>query len=197
MNDSTRVQAEQLGRMRGMTRYYHQRFFSDVRFTATATLVLFVVGWGWVPEAFLLIPVVTLFGAAMTAFDASYLLFARHYAARLERDINAELGPEALLAARVEDVYLFPLNTTKLVVAGFGPGFTWFGFMTLFITFLGVAAFVFGLLLGFPVLSDHGDAWVIGYLGTLVAFGGGALVVGWWWFVRGEGERRLRSVLDT
>ena len=69
--------------------------------------------------------------------------------------------------------------------------------MTLFITFLGVAAFLFGLFLGFPVLSDHGDAWVIGYLGTLVAFAVGALVVGWWWFVRGEGERRLRSVLDT
>ena len=180
-----------------MTRYYHERFFSDVRFTSVATIALFVLGWGWVPEAVLLIPVVTLFGAAMTAFDASYLLFARHYSARLERDINAEIGPETLLAARVEDVYLFPLNTTKLVVAGFGSSFTWFGFMTLFITLLGIAAFGFALVLGLPVLSDHGDSWVIGYLGTLGAFTVGALAVGWWWFVRGEGERRLRSVLDT
>lgn len=197
MKETVLVQAEQLGRMRGMTRYYHERFFSDVRYTTTATIVLFVAGWQWVSEAFLLIPVVALFGASMTAFDASYLLFARHYAARLERDLNAELGADTLLAARVEDAYLFPLNTRKLVVAGFGSGFTWFGFMTLFITSLGVAAFLFGLLLGFPALSDHGDSWVIGYLGTLIAFTGGSLAVGWWWFVGGEGERRLRSVLDT
>ena len=78
MNESIRIQSEQLGRMRGMTRYYHERFFSDVRFTSVATITLFLLGWRWVPEAVLLIPVVTLFGAAMTAFDASYLLFARH-----------------------------------------------------------------------------------------------------------------------
>ena len=31
MDDRTRLRAAQLGRMRGMTRYYHERFFSDVR----------------------------------------------------------------------------------------------------------------------------------------------------------------------
>lgn len=183
--------------MRGMTRYYHERFFSDVRMTLVITLILLVVGWWEVEEAFLLVPVVTLFGAAMTAFDASYLLFARHYSARLESDLNAAVGEETLLAARVEDTYLFPLGRRKVVVLAFGSGFTWFGFMTLFITVLGLGAFVFGLALGLPVLRDHGSWWTVSYLVLLGGATFGALGVGLWWFVGGEGERRLSSVLDT
>ena len=197
MNDEIRLQADQLGRMRGMTRYYHERFFSDVRFVAVSTIALFVLGWWEVPEAFLLIPPVALFGAAMTAFDASYLLFARHYAARLENDLNTALGPDTLLAARVENTYLFPLNDRKIVVAALGTGFTWFGFMTLFITAFGIATFGFGLALGLPVLIDHGSGWAVAYLGVLAAATIAALGVGLWWFLGGEGERRLRAVLGT
>ena len=180
-----------------MNRYYHQRFFSDVRTTAAAVVLLLIVGWWQVEEAFLLVPVVALFGATMTAFDASYLLFARHYAARLEADLNAALGEGTLLAARLESRYLFPLNERKLVVAAFGGGFTWFGFMTLFITAFGIAAFGFGLALGLPVLRDQGPGWTISYLAVLGALTLAALAVGLWWFVGGEGERRLRAVLDN
>ena len=197
MDDQLRLKADQLGRMRGMTRYYHARFFSDVRFTTIAFLALFLVGWWKVEEAFLLVPVVALSGATMTAFDASYLLFARHYAARLEFDLNAAVGEETLLAARVEDIYLFPLNQRKVVVMAFGSGFTWFGFMTLLITSVGLAAFLFGLALGLPVLNDHGSWWAVSYLVFLGVTTVGALGVGVWWFVGGEGERRLSSVLDT
>ena len=197
MDDQLRLKAEQLGRMRGMTRYYHERFFSDVRFTTVALLALFLVGWWKVGEAFLLVPVVALFGATMTAFDASYLLFARHYAARLESDLNAAVGEGTLLAARVEDTYLFPLNQRKVVVLAFGSGFTWFGFMTLLITSVGLAAFLFGLALGLPVLNDHGSWWAVSYLVFLGITTVGALGVGVWWFVGGEGERRLNSVLGT
>ena len=180
-----------------MTRYYHERFFSDVRFTAVSMLALFVLGWWEVEEAFLLVSVVALFGATMTAFDASYLLFARHYAARLEADLNAAVGEGTLLAARIENTYLFPLNDRKVVVAALGGGFTWFGFMTLFITAMGVAAFSFGLALGLPVLGTHGSGWVVAYLASLGLLTVGALGVGLWWFVGGEGERRLSSVLET
>ncbi len=44
-----------------MTRQYHDRFFSDVRFTAASVLALFVLGWWEVEEAFLLVPVVAPF----------------------------------------------------------------------------------------------------------------------------------------
>ena len=197
MDDRLRFQAEQLDRMRRMTRYYHERFFSDVRMAMITVLVLLVLGWWEVEEAFLLVPVVALFGATMTAFDASYLLFARHYSTRLESDINAAVGEGTLLASAVEDTYLFPLGQRKLVVMAFGSGFTWFGFMTLFLTAIGLAAFVLGLTLGLPVLSDHGSWWIVSYLAFLAIATVGALGVGVWWFVGGEGERRLSSVLEA
>jgi hypothetical protein len=61
----------QLSRMRAMTAMYHRRFFLDVNPTTVLILVLFVVGWWGVEEAFLLVPVVALIGAVQTAFDSS------------------------------------------------------------------------------------------------------------------------------
>ena len=194
--DTNTIAAQQLGRMRGMIRYYHERFFADIQYTTLATIVLFLAGWWGVGEAFLLIPVVSLMGAALTAFDASYLIFARHYAAKLERDINAELGREVLLAAKLEDSYLFPLNRVKIVTASMSP-FTWFGFMTLFFTAIGVITFGFGLALGMPVLTDHGSIWLAWYLTLLAVLTVTTLIVGWWWFVSGVGEKRLSDILET
>lgn len=196
MDPQTRLQADQLARMRGMTRYYHERFFADVRLSLVAELVLFAVGFWQVPEAFALIPVVALFGATMTAFDASYLLFARHYARRLESDLNARLEQPVLIASQIEDAYLFPLDQPKMVVAAFGAGFTWFSFMTIFITALGVAAYGFGAALSVPVLLDHGAGWLVAYWSVVGSLTVAALGVGWWWFVSGVGERRLRSVIE-
>ncbi|MCE9620887.1 MAG: hypothetical protein K8R99_00920 [Actinomycetia bacterium] len=188
------IAAAQLARMRGMTRYYHARFFSDVRFTTVAVGALFVVGWGWVPEAFALVPFAALLGAAQTAFDASYLIFARQYAARLEGFINPER--RVLVAAALEDTYLFPLDRRKMVVAGLGQDFTWFAFMTMLITGSGIGAFGFGLALAMPVIDGHGAAWTVAYIAVLAILTLAALAVGLWWFVGGEGERRLRVVLD-
>jgi hypothetical protein len=53
---------DQLRRMRGMTGYYHERFFSDMRSVAVGVLALFVLGWSVAPEAFLLVPVVAILG---------------------------------------------------------------------------------------------------------------------------------------
>lgn len=197
MEPTLRIAADQLGRMRGMTRYYHERFFSDIRLQVVLTVVLFVVGFWEVEGAFLLIPVVALYGAVQTAFDASYLIFARQYAARLERYLNSRLDSPVLVAAELEQQYLFPLDETKIVTVAFGSRFTYFGFVTLFFTALGVLTYLFGLVLGLPFLDRAGDAWTVAYLVSLFAMTLAALFVGWWWFVRGEGERRLRSILDA
>lgn len=189
-----RLAAAQLSRMRGMTRYYHERFFSDVRASTIAVVALLVLGWGWVPEAFALVPVVALLGATMTAFDASYLVFARQYAARLERRLDPDGA--VLVGAALEDAYLFPLDRRKIVVAAVGSGFTWFGFMTLFLTALGAGAFAVGVVLAVPVVDGHGSGWLAVYLGALGGLTAAAVVCGLWWFVAGTGERRLRTVLD-
>lgn len=197
MDTTVRIAADQLGRMRGMTRYYHERFFADIRLQVVATLALLVIGFWEVEGAFLLVPAVALYGAVQTAFDASYLIFARQYAARLEEFINDRLDTPVLVAADLEARYLFPLDERKIVTAGFGQSFSYFGFVTLFFTALGIASYLFGLVLSLPFLDAAGDAWTVAYLATLFGLTVAALVVGWWWFVGGEGERRLRSILDA
>lgn len=177
-----------------MTRYYHERFFSDVRFTSLLIVVLLVTGWWRVPEAFLLVPVVALLGANQTAFDASYLIFARQYAAVLESDLNSTLRKSVLVAAEMEERYLFPLDKSKIVTARFGRDFTWFGWITLLYTTLGLMAGGAGLALGWSTLNDAGTAWMVFYLAGLSALLVLSLAVGGWWFLGGAGEERLREV---
>lgn len=195
--DRTKLVAAQLGRMRGMTRYYHERFFADVRHTTLVSVALFVIGWWGVPEAFLLVPPVALIGANQTAFDASYLHFARHYAASLESDLNTMVGRKVLVGADLEDRYLYPLNEKKIVTAHLGSGFSWFGWMTILYSASGALAFMAGFALGVPTLTEAGSTWTVSYLVVLGVFLLGSLAVGGWWFVTGVGESRLREVLDA
>ncbi len=195
--DATDIAARQLGRMRAMNRFYHERFFSDVRITTLLIVALFVAGGWGVSVAYLLIPPVALLGAVQTAFDASYLVFSRHYATALEKRLNEAVGGNVLVAHQMEDSYLFPLNERKIVVAPLGSSFSWFGFMTLFYTVLGSLAFLFGLALGWGYLADSGTAWQLSYLISLGALVTASLATGIWWFVGGVGERRLRAITET
>ncbi|HSF84169.1 MAG TPA: hypothetical protein VLG28_00745 [Acidimicrobiia bacterium] len=197
MDERRRLASEQLSRMRGMTVEYHRRFFSDIRVAIVVISALFVAGFWEVPEAFLLIPVVALYTAVQTAFDASYLIFARHYAAALETDLNRQLGTRLHVGGELENTYLFPLNERKIVTAAAGSGFSWFGFVTLFYTLLGLGAGLFGLALGWTsVLTDAAPGWQWGYLGSLGLLAFAALATGFWWFVGGAGEARLHRVLE-
>lgn len=196
MDDATRLISAQLGRMRGMTLAYHRQFFADIRLAVVAILVLFILGFWEIPEAFLLIPVVALYSAVQTAFDASYLIFARHYAGRLEASLNRRTGESVLVAAAMEGSYLFPLDERKIVTARLGSGFSWFGFVTLFYTALGAGLSAFALVLGWSgVLADVGGGWSAAYMVALATLTVVALVVGGWWFVGGVGERRLTTAL--
>lgn len=195
--DDVEVAAAQLGRMRGMTRFYHQRFFADVRFITIAVVALLTAGWWGITEAFLLVPVIALMGANQTAFDASYLIFARHYAAALEAVVNDRTGNRRLVAAEMESPYLFPLDEMKLVAVRFGSGFSWFGWMTVLYTALGVLAYGAGLVLGWDTLTSAPRPWAAVYLAALGTVTLASLVVGWWWFVAGTGESRLRTVIAS
>lgn len=186
----------QLSRMRGMTALYHKRFFFDINFTTVVVVALFVVGWWQVPEAFLLVPIVALMGAVATAFDSSYLTFARWYATYLERYLNEQLGQRIHVGAELEAAYLFELGTPKIVTIPMGGGFTWFSFVTAFYTLIGSVAYGFGITLGWPTLTDAPTAMQVAYLVGVGGLTVGALIAGVWWFVLGVGERRLASVLE-
>lgn len=195
MTPEMKIAAAQLARMRGMNAAYHRRFFLDIQFSIVVIVALAIAGFGGIEEVFLLVPFVALLGAAQTAFDASYLIFSRHYATALEQRINRELGSEVLVANRLEEDYLFPLNKKKVVTLAPGRGFTWFGFMTGFYTLLGIAAFVAAIALGWDVLSNAGGPVTGLYLAVLGILVTTTLVIGLWWFVGGEGERRLDAIL--
>ena len=102
-----------------------------------------------------------------------------------------------LVASELEETYLFPLDDRKIVTLRFGRDFTWFGFMTILYTALGVLAYLVGLGLSLDVLSDSPSNYAAPYLVVLAALTIAALVVGGWWFVGGVGEERLREVLDS
>jgi hypothetical protein len=196
MDDRMQIAATQLGRMRGMTALYHKRFFFDVSFTTVAILALLVIGWWQVPEAFLLVPVVALMGAVATAFDSSYLIFARWYAASLEGYLNDRLGENIHVAAELEAAYLFELGTPKIVTIPIHGRWTWFSFMTIFYTMIGALAYIFGIALGWGTLLDAPAGMFILYLVGLFGLTFAALATGIWWFVGGVGERRLEEVLS-
>lgn len=175
-----------------MTAAYHRQFFSDVRFALGLSVGLFVAGFAGVDRAVLLVPFVMLWGACQTAFDASYLHFARHYAAALEGRINTLLGEDLLVAGRIENHYLYPLNATKLVTIAMPGAITWFGFMTGFITIGGMLATGAAFWMAQDVVSD---GVLIAVATAYAALAVPALVIGLWWFLGGAGERRIRGVL--
>jgi hypothetical protein len=197
MEPRHRLAAEQLARMRGMNAAYHHRFFSDVRFTLVVELLLLAGGLAIDTRLYLAVPVVALMGAVQTAFDASYLIFSRQYATRLEQYLNREVGAVVLVAHRLEDAYLFPLDSKKIVTLPIGTPYTWFGFMTFFYTAMGIGAYLVGLVASWDVLTGWAPGWfAVAYLGALGAMTAASLLVGWRWFTGGEGERRLKAILD-
>lgn len=196
MDATEELAAAQLARMRAMTGMYHRRFFTDVNLTTVLLLALFVVAWAGTTEAFLLVPVVALMGATQTAFDASYLIFARWYSTYLERYLNRAAGVRIHVAAELESAYLFELGTPKIVTIPIGAGFSWFSYMTIFYTLIGATAYAFGLILGWDVLAAASTSVMALYLVALIGLTSSAMIVGVWWFVSGEGERRLERVLE-
>ena len=126
---------EQLSRMRSMNRYYHDQFLLDVR-------ILFIFNTIFIflslinKNALYLIPLISLFGSVLLSFHAYFLIFSRHYSEFIEKRINSEYDENVLIAHELENDYFFPTQDRKIVVAVLSKGFTWFSFVTLFITLL-------------------------------------------------------------
>lgn len=92
-----------------------------------------------------------------------------------------------MIAHELENTYFFPIQSKKIVVAGLGKSFSWFGFVTLFITTYGVSLYIYGLLnINF---TDSFSYLLVLICATIIT-----LSIGVWWFVFGEGEKRLNEV---
>ncbi len=187
--DKITIYKDQLNRMRSMNRYYHDQFLLDVR-------VLFILNTIFIflsfenDNAFYLLPLISLFGSVLLSFHAYFLIFSRQYTEFIETEINKEFDQEILIAHKLENEYFFPINDKKIVVAILGKGFTWFSFVTLFITAYGIGTFLFSSYQIY--IKNLGLAYFYVIIGLLLV----TTFIGVWWFVSGTGEQRLKKVFE-
>ena len=181
------IYKEQLSRMRSMNRYYHDQFLTDVRVLFILNTIFIFLSLGN-PNALYLIPLISLFGSVILSFHAYFLIFSRQYTEFIEKRINNEYDEEILIAHELENEYFFPINQKKIVVAVLNKGFTWFSFVTLFITFYGVSTYAWSIMKLFNNGMNTNFIYFILFI-TLVT-----LSVGFWWFLSGTGEKRLEKV---
>ena len=183
------IYKEQLSRMRSMNKYYHDQFLIDVRVLFVLNTVFIYLSLGN-PNALYLVPLISLFGSVILSFHAYFLIFSRQYTQFIEKRINNEYNEDILIAHELENEYFFPINQKKIVVAVLNKGFTWFSFVTLFITFYGVSTYSWSIMQMFNKSMNIYFIYFILFI-TFVT-----LSVGFWWFLSGTGEKRLERVFE-
>ena len=188
MNEITLIE-NQLKRMRSMNKFYHKQFLIDVRFFFILGTVSLIFSFN-VVEINYILPLISLFGSVILAFHAYYLIFSRNYSEYLEKEINNLLKKDVFITHKLENKYFFPIQDKKIVVAKLGNDFSWFSFVTLFITFYGISLHVYGMYNIFTTLNSINYFLFIIFL-TLVTF-----IIGYWWFINNEGESRLSRIYD-
>lgn len=182
--DKLKFLNEQLTRMRKMNRYYHHQFLIDVRLLLIISVLLLIFNNSL---TFFVIPFISLFGAVLLSFHAHYLIFSRNFSEYLEKQINKNLKENIMIAHLLENSYFFPIQDRKLVVAGLGKSFSWFGFVTLFITSYGISFYLYAVVN--INLSEYFYYTLVLSLMTILT-----LLSGIWWFILGEGEKRLEKI---
>ena len=170
-----------------MNRYYHDQFLIDVRVLFVFNTIFIFLSLGN-SNALYLLPLISLFGSVILSFHAYFLIFSRQYTQFIEKRINTEFDEDILIAHELENEYFFPINQKKIVVAVLNKGFTWFSFVTLFITFYGVSTFAWSI---YQIINNEMNINFVYFilLVTLVT-----LSVGFWWFLSGTGEKRLERI---
>ena len=187
--DEIKLLENQLKRMRSMNKFYHMQFLTDVRYFFVVGLISLIISFNYENTLYLL-PLISLFGSVILAFHAYYLIFSRNYSEYIEKKINMLLNDEVYITHKLENKYFFPIQDKKIVVAKLGEDFSWFSFVTLFITFYGMIMYIYGMYNIFTTLNN------IYYLLFLILLTLVTFITGYWWFINNEGESRLRSVYD-
>ncbi len=185
--DEINILNSQLTRIRQMNNFYHKQFLLDVRLLFFFTVIFLYLSHTNI-NALSIIPFICLFGSVLLSFHAHYLIFTRNYSQFLEEKINKIYGNDILIAHKLENSYLFPIQDRKIVVAKLGNDFTWFGFVTLFITFFGIFTYIYALRDLIIIKYD------VIYLFFLVLITLVTLFFGIWWFLLGNGEKKLEKV---
>lgn len=136
----------QLRRMRGMDYKYHALFFHQINFWIAVNVILLVASLlEPLRAAVLLVPYLILYAAVQGAFHFHYIIFARRYARALEQKLNQLNGNHALIAHKLEEVYLFPLDAPRFVGISLGNPLTFFSAITFHYGIAGTLTWAFAL----------------------------------------------------
>ena len=190
--DELRILEDQLTRMRGMLFGYSERFFERIRTYLVLTLALLVVsGMGVFPGAVIAVPFLVPFAFLETGYLFYYTVFARRHAEYLEREINARLGREVLVAHRLEAAYFYPPDGSKIAAISLARPLGMMSAMTLGYT-AGAAALWLAGMRGLLNLA-HRELLVAAALVWTIAIA--AYLV--WTFLARHDERRLIAELDA
>ena len=118
------------------------------------------------------------------------MIFSRNYSEFIEIKLNNILGNDVLIAHKLENSYLFPIKDRKIVVAKLGSDFSWFGYVTLFITFIGISSYVYSIV---SLLNTEISLYYYLFIALITLI---TLIIGIWWFLLGNGEKRLEKVFN-
>jgi hypothetical protein len=195
--DGLRILEAQLARMRGMVYRYYELFFRFVAGGMVAVGVLFV-GSFWAPTqaGSLLLPLVILYVGFHASYLFSYVVFARTYAAALERRINRALGDELLVAHRLEEAYFGAPGDPRVVAASLRRPLTMLAAETWHFTIVGAALFVVSVLLANATVQRVGEPWSTFYTPVVIGWAllNGAYLA--WHFIGRRDQRELESILE-
>ena len=185
--DEISLLEKQLTRIRSTNKLYHPQFLIDVRIFFIISIVLFYLSFEYYFSNYL-INLTSIFGSVLLAFHAYYLIFSRHYSEFIEKKINALTGKTVYVTHLLENKYFFPINDKKIVVAKIGKDFSWFSFVTLFITTFGVSLYFYSLYNIYFLISNKFFTFLS--IAILIV----TFIIGYWWFVKNTGEKSLEAV---
>ncbi|HSK92835.1 MAG TPA: hypothetical protein VLA76_02110 [Candidatus Angelobacter sp.] len=194
--DALRLLEGQLGRMRGMLYRYYELFFRFIGMGLVAVGALFVAAFfSPTQAAALLLPFVVIYVGFHAAFLFSYVIFARTFAAAIERRINRHLGADVLVAHRLEEAYFGAPGDPKLVAASLRRPLTFLAAETWHFTVAGAAFLAVATLLGSITVQRLGDPWSTLYVPVVVGWAllNGAYLA--WHFVGRRDQRAIEAIL--
>jgi len=194
--DGLRLLEAQLGRMRAMLYRYYELFFRFIGMGLVAVGVLFIGAFfGPTQAAGMLLPFVIIYVGFHAAHLFSYVIFARTYAAAIERRINRELGTDILVAHRLEEVYFGAPGDPKLVAASLRRPVTMLAAETWHFTVAGAALFGVGTLIGHATVLRVGEPWSLLYVPVVLGWAllNGAYLA--WYFIGRRDQRAIERLL--
>lgn len=189
----------QLRRMRAMNYKYHALFFRYINFWILICVGLLVVSlWEPLRPAAFFVPPLVLYAAMQGAFHFHYIIFSRRYARILEQRLNALAGKEILIANRLEDAYIMPLDAPRFVGFSFGKPAAFFSGITLHYGIAGTFLWALGLVWALWITPQYASAvpllWL--YVPAMLVWTLANMAYLAWYFIAQRDEKQVQIILD-